>query len=95
MPLQRRLPKVGFSSRAKKVTAEIRLHEIVGLQEDMIDLAALRKAGVINNSIKRAKIVLSGTSMIDRPIKINGLKVTKGVRSAIEAAGGSITSNNG
>jgi len=88
MPLQRRLPKVGFSSRIGRHSCEIRLHEIAGLDAEVIDLAALRAAGLITNEIKRAKIILKGN--VEKALTIKGLKVTKGARAAIEAAGGSI-----
>lgn len=88
MPLQRRLPKVGFSSRLAKITAEVRLGEIAKVEGDIIDLASLQAADVISNNIQRAKVILSGS--IDRAVTVKGLRVTKGARAAIEAAGGKI-----
>ena len=88
MPLQRRLPKVGFSSRLAKVTAEIRLHELNKLDVDVIDVAALQAANLISKNIKRAKVMASGT--IEKKVTLKGIKVTKGAREAIEAAGGKI-----
>jgi large subunit ribosomal protein L15 len=88
MPLQRRLPKVGFSSRLAKITAEVRLGEIAKVEGDIIDLASLQAADVISNNIQRAKVILSGS--IDRAVTVKGLRVTKGARTAIEAAGGKI-----
>ncbi len=88
MPLQRRLPKVGFRSRVGMVTDEIRLHELNGVDAEVIDLDALRKAGLINRNIQRVKVMLSGT--IDRPVTLKGIMVTKGARQAIEAAGGKV-----
>ena len=88
MPLQRRLPKVGFSSRLSRITAEIRLHEIDKLEVDVIDIEALQKANLINKSTKRAKVIASGEIKNARTIK--GLGVTKGARAAIEAVGGKI-----
>lgn len=88
MPLQKRLPKYGFSSRVGRVTAEIRLSELNKVEADVIDLAALEAADLISKNIKRAKIFLSGE--IKKAVTIKGLAVTKGVRSAIEAAGGKI-----
>ncbi|AKH21384.1 50S ribosomal protein L15 [Sedimenticola thiotaurini] len=88
MPLQRRLPKVGFSSRKGRFTAEVRLSELAKVQGDEITLKALHEADVLPMNIKRAKIMLSGT--IDRAVTIRGLGVTKGARAAIEAAGGKI-----
>ena len=60
MPLQRRLPKVGFSSRIGRVTAEIRLHELANLDADVIDLETLKSVRLINKNIKYVKIILSG-----------------------------------
>lgn len=88
MPLQRRLPKVGFRSILARQTAEIRLHELNGLEGDTVDMAALKKANLVSASIKRAKIFASGE--ITRAVTVKGIKVTKGARAAIEAAGGKI-----
>jgi large subunit ribosomal protein L15 len=88
MPLQRRLPKVGFSSRIGRVTAEIRLHEIAKVDGDVADLAALKAANIISQNIQRARVILSGE--INRAVTVRGLKVTKGAKAAIEAAGGKI-----
>ena len=88
MPLQRRLPKRGFTSRLAMVTAEIRLHELKGLEGGVADLETLKKAGIIGNNIKRAKIMASGE--INEAVTVRGLGVTKGARAAIEAAGGKI-----
>ena len=88
MPLKIRLPKFGFTSRRALVTAEVRLLELAKVNGDVIDLNALKDANVITRNIQFAKIVLSGT--IERPVTVKGLKVTKGARAAIEAAGGKI-----
>lgn len=88
MPLQRRLPKYGFTSRIAGVTAEIRLSELAKLAVEVIDLAALREAGLINASIIRAKIFLAGE--LKRAVTIRGLAITKGARAAVEAAGGKV-----
>ena len=88
MPLQRRLPKVGFQSRKGRATAEVRLGELARLDVDTIDLAALKQANVITRNIKRAKVMLSGT--IEKAIVLKGVGVTKGAREAIEAAGGRV-----
>ena len=88
MPLQRRLPKVGFRSLLARQTAEIRLHELNGLEGDTVDMAALKKASLVSANIKRARIFASGE--ITRAVTIRGIKVTKGARAAIEAAGGKI-----
>ncbi len=88
MPLQKRLPKFGFTSRIGMVTAEIRLSELNSVEGDVVDLEALRKADLINANIKRAKIFLSGE--LSKALTIKGLAVTKGAKAAIEAAGGKI-----
>jgi len=88
MPLQKRLPKFGFSSRIARVSAEIRTSELNAVKADVIDLDALRAAGLINASILRAKIFLSGD--IARAVTIKGLGITKGAKAASEAAGGKV-----
>ena len=88
MPLQRRLPKVGFHSRIARVTAEIRLGELAKLSEEVVNLEVLKKANIINKSVTRAKVFVSGE--IDRAVTLQGLTVTKGARAAIEAAGGKV-----
>ena len=86
MPLQRRLPKVGFRSYLSRITGEIRLDELDKAGTDVIDLAALRKAGLISRKIKRVKIIASGA--IGRAVSVRGLRASKAARAAIEAAGG-------
>jgi len=88
MPLQRRLPKVGFRSRLAMVTAEVRLSELNAVDADVIDLLALKNANVISKSIKRAKVMLSGK--IEKAVTLKGIRVTKGARDAIAAAGGKV-----
>jgi large subunit ribosomal protein L15 len=88
MPLQRRLPKVGFSSRKGRVTAEVRLDELAKVEGDVVDMKSLHEADVLPYSMKRAKIILSGS--VERAVTVKGLRVTKGARAAIEAAGGKI-----
>ena len=88
MPLQRRLPKVGFRSRKAKETAEVRLGELAAAASDVVDLKALQDADIIPHSVKRAKIILSGK--IEMAVTVKGLGVTPGARKAIEAAGGKI-----
>ena len=87
MPLQRRLPKVGFSSRVARTSDEVRLHELNNI-DDIISLESLSAANIISQKIKTVKIILSGE--IKKAVTIKGLKVTKGARAAIEAAGGKI-----
>lgn len=88
MPIQRRVPKFGFSSRIGRVTAEVRLSELAKVDGDLVTLDTLKQARVVRKNMKRARIVLSGS--IDRAVTVQGVAVTKGVRAAIEAAGGKI-----
>lgn len=88
MPLQRRLPKRGFKSLAAGLTAEVRLSDLVQVEDGEIDLLALKRAGVVDQLCTAAKVILSGS--IDRAIKLSGVRVSKGARAAIEQAGGSI-----
>ncbi|SPJ34017.1 50S ribosomal protein L15 [Kushneria phyllosphaerae] len=88
MPLQRRLPKFGFTSAKSLVSEEVRLNELAHVEGDVADLASLKKANVLKNATRFAKVVLSGN--LDRAITVRGLKVTKGARAAIEAAGGKV-----
>jgi len=88
MPLQRRLPKRGFVSLSRGDTAEVRLSDLQKLGADVIDLAALKAAGVVAGPCSRAKVILAGE--IRRKVALKGLLVSKGARTAIEAAGGSI-----
>ena len=88
MPLQRRLPKFGFSSRGARYVAEIRLGELTKVEGDAVDLAALKAADIISDHFRDAKVILSGE--IDTAVTVRGLRVTKGARAAIEAAGGKV-----
>ena len=88
MPLQMRLPKYGFSSRVGRITAEVRTSELNKIDADIIDVAALRKANLITAGIKRVKVMLSGD--INKAVTLQGIRVTKGARAAIEAAGGKV-----
>jgi large subunit ribosomal protein L15 len=88
MPLQRRLPKVGFASRSSKLSAEVRLYELTKVDADVIDLAALIKADVVPAKTLKAKVIASGE--ISKAVNLKGIKVTPGARKAIEAAGGKI-----
>ncbi len=88
MPLQRRLPKVGFASRSFKSSAEVRLYELTKIDADVIDLAALIKADIVPAMTKKAKVIDSGE--ISKAVNLKGIKVTAGARKAIEAAGGKI-----
>lgn len=88
MPLYRRLPKFGFTSKLAMVTAEVRLSELNKIDGDVVDLSSLKQANLIRHDMKRARIILSGELL--RKLTFQGLKITKGARQAIEAAGGSV-----
>ena len=92
MPLQRRLPKVGFASRKGRYVSEIRLSELATAarhaEDGVIDLVALKKANLVARNTLRAKVILSGE--VDSAFTIKGLTATKGARAAIEAAGGKV-----
>ena len=88
MPLQRRLPKVGFQSRLGKTTAEVTLSEIASVNAEVVDMNALHEADILPRSLKRGKVILSGE--IDKAVTLKGLRATKGARAAIEAAGGKV-----
>jgi len=88
MPLQRRLPKVGFTSRKSKYVDEIRLDTISKLDADVVDIAALKAAGLISDIIKEVKVINSGE--MTRAVKLSGLKITVAAKIAVEAAGGSV-----
>ncbi len=88
MPLQRRLPKVGFRSAMARNVAEVRLSELAKLEGNVVDLESLKKVNVIPATALRARIVLSGE--IAKAVTVKGVHVTKGARAAIEAAGGKI-----
>ncbi|HEX9180339.1 MAG TPA: 50S ribosomal protein L15, partial [Burkholderiales bacterium] len=88
MPLQRRLPKRGFVSLSKKFDAEVRLSELARVPSDMVDLLALKQAGIVPTRALTAKVILSGE--IKRAVSLKGVLATKGARAAIEAAGGKV-----
>jgi large subunit ribosomal protein L15 len=88
LPLQRRLPKFGFTSFQGDKTQEVQLHDLNKVKALRIDLAELKKANLIGNDIRRVKVILTGK--IDKAITLAGIKVTAGARKAIEAAGGKI-----
>ena len=87
-PLQMRLPKFGFNSAKARITAEVTLSEVGSVEADVVDVQALIDADLLKGTMKRAKVILSGT--IEKAVNLKGIKVTKGARAAIEAAGGSI-----
>ncbi|MGB5625659.1 MAG: 50S ribosomal protein L15 [Woeseiaceae bacterium] len=88
MPLQRRLPKVGFQSRMARFTAELRLHELAIPSADVIDMDVLKKANLVPAFVTKVKVIKSGE--INKAVKLKGLAITKGARAEIEKAGGSI-----
>jgi large subunit ribosomal protein L15 len=89
MPLHRRLPKRGFNSPTREDIAEVRLHELDGLQVTEVDLAALQAAGIVPRKALGAKIILAGK--LSKKLNVKGdVRASKGARAAIEAAGGSI-----
>lgn len=88
MPLQRRVPKFGFTSRKSLVSAEVRLQELGKIEGDTADIASLKAAGIIRKDVLFAKVVLSGE--LKKSVTLQGLTVTKGAKAAIEAAGGKV-----
>lgn len=88
MPLQRRLPKFGFRSPKSKLTAEVRLNELLLTDAAIVDIKALKDANVVPAFAQRVKVILSGE--ISEPVQTRGLVFTKGARAAVEAAGGKI-----
>ncbi len=88
MPLQRRLPKFGFTARKSRFSAEVRLNELAALEVDVIDLDALIQANVIPAHSRQAKVFASGE--ISKAVTLKGIKASKGAKVAIEAAGGKV-----
>ena len=88
MPMQKRLPKYGFTSRIAQTTAQVRSAELNLITDEVIDLDALKRADIIGSKIERAKVFLSGD--VTKAVTVKGLAVTKGAREAIEKAGGKV-----
>jgi large subunit ribosomal protein L15 len=88
MPLQKRLPKYGFTSRIGRTTAQVRLGELNAVEGDVVDLAALKGADLIKENVVRARVFLSGE--LKKAVTIKGIAVTKGAREAIEKSGGKV-----
>ncbi len=88
MPLQKRLPKYGFTSRIARTTAQVRLSELNSVAADVVDLEALKAADLVKQNVTRARVFLSGE--LSKAVTVKGLAVTKGAREAIEKAGGKI-----
>lgn len=88
MPLQKRLPKYGFTSRIARTTAQVRLGELSKVTGDVIDVQALKDADVIRDDVRRVRVFLSGE--LGRAVTLKGIAASKGAREAIERAGGSV-----
>jgi large subunit ribosomal protein L15 len=88
MPLQRRLPKVGFQSAVNRHSREVRLYQLDASGLDVVDLAALKQAGIVPNATRKVKII--NTGKIERAVTVRGLQATRGAAAAIEAAGGKV-----
>ena len=88
MPLQKRLPKYGFTSRIARSTAQVRVSELNAVEGDVADLDALKGADLVKQNVTRARVFLSGE--LNKAVTVKGLAVTKGAREAIEKAGGKV-----
>ncbi|QKK03233.1 MAG: 50S ribosomal protein L15 [Pseudomonadota bacterium] len=88
MPLQRRVPKIGFRSAVNRFTREVRLYQLTALDSDVVDLESLKAAGIVDNAARRVRLVCKGE--IGRAVTVRGLHVTAGAVRAIEAAGGKV-----
>ena len=88
MPLHRRLPKFGFTSRVGRFSGEVRVADLARVDAEPIDLEALKNSGIVAMRIKRAKIIAAGK--LDKAVVVKGVAVTPGARAAIEAAGGKV-----
>lgn len=88
LPIQRRLPKVGFATSANRFTGEVRLYQLNALKEDVIDLEVLKAAKVVSNEARKVKVIARG--QIERAVTVKGLAVSAGAKKAIEAAGGQV-----
>ena len=87
-PLQRRLPKFGFTSKVGRTTGEVTLSEVAAANADVVTLDVLKEADLVSRKLARVKVILSGS--IDKAVTVQGLGVTKGARAATEAAGGKV-----
>ncbi|MBA3564501.1 MAG: 50S ribosomal protein L15, partial [Gammaproteobacteria bacterium] len=88
MPLQRRLPKVGFTSHKAAFSAELRLSELATLDAELVDMDSLKRAGLVPKRAQRVKLIATGK--LDKAVTVQGIAVTKGARAAVEAAGGTV-----
>ena len=91
LPLQKRIPAFGFRSRVGMKTAEVRTGELAALGADsVVDLEALKKAGLVRKNMARCRIFLAGA--VPANVRVRGVAVSKGAQAAIEAAGGRVES---
>lgn len=88
MPLQRRLPKFGFTSQKAKYVSEVRLHELNMIESDIINIDVLKQSGIVRKDILKVRIIASGK--INKAVSINSIYCTKGAKLAIESAGGQV-----
>lgn len=88
MPLQRRVPKVGFRSAVNRHTAELRLYQINAMDADVIDIDTLKSAGLVGGATRKVRVVNTGA--IERAVTLRGIHATAGALKAIEAAGGKV-----
>lgn len=88
MPLQRRLPKVGFKSAMKKFSAEVRLGELNSLDIEVVDVQTLKAANIVPAHVKKVKVIDSG--LIEKAVVLKGIKATEGAAKKIQSAGGRI-----
>jgi large subunit ribosomal protein L15 len=88
MPLQRRLPKVGFRSAMKASRAELTLSDLMRVSGTEVTLAGLIEANLVPESTKLVKIILSGKIAKAYVVKDKAITATKGAKSAVESAGG-------
>jgi large subunit ribosomal protein L15 len=88
MPLQRRLPKVGFRSQIKASRAEVRLDALATIEAEIIDVSVLKAAGLVSIATDKVKVILAGE--LKKKVTLKGVQATKGAKAAIEAAGGKV-----
>lgn len=88
MPLQRRLPKFGFKSRSGRFNDQVRLGDLARVEGEVVDLAALQRAGLVSRRARQVKIIMKGKC--EKGLVVRGVGVTRGARAAIEAAGGKV-----
>ena len=89
MPMQRRLPKIGFRSAAAKDSAEVLLYALDGLEAGEITITSLKEAGLVPPNAKKVKVVKKGD--VTKAFVLKGVSATAGAKAALEAAGGSIS----